>query len=92
VQFEKRFASGPAFTHPTTFATDARFSGCGADGESQWLKPFGISRISAASLKRSPDTNRFLDCITTPAPKEVLRDPSWFKFYSLHQMPRARVP
>jgi hypothetical protein len=39
---------------------ECRFSGCDADGQSKRLKPLGILHTFAASLKRSPDTNRLL--------------------------------
>jgi hypothetical protein len=44
---------------PATSATNARFTGCGAGGTSQRLKPFSLLLTVAASLKRSPDTNRY---------------------------------
>jgi hypothetical protein len=46
---------------------NVRFSRC--DGETQRLKPFNRSLTSAASLKRSPDTNRFSQ--TAPLPKQT---------------------
>ena len=61
VQFEKRFVSGRALRRTTT-SGGCRFSG---SARAKWLKPFGICENSAASLKRSPDTNRLSNCTTT---------------------------
>jgi hypothetical protein len=56
-----RFVSGHAFRRAAKTATHARFSGSG-----QRLKPFSLLLILAASLKRSPDTNRSSQTASLP--------------------------
>jgi hypothetical protein len=66
MQFEKNDSyQGMPSGVPQKQPRMSRFSGC--DGQSQRLKPFSLLRPSAASLTRSPDTNRSSQ--TDPLPR-----------------------